>query len=146
MFMQGRGFEAIRICSFSFILSSLLALLLFPLSLLLFPLFYQLIAPQMHHALMLLSLFLLASESKLHKIASALLCFLFSGLLGIILFTYPVVTEPLFPSFAGLFAISGLVLSMFDKPKTPAQTDSSPRLLPLLPVIFIGTLLAGLSD
>jgi len=146
MLMQGRGMRAVAICSLAFIASTALAVLLLPLSLVLFPALYLVIAPITPLLLLALSLVLLASERKSRNVASAALCFTLAGALGLLLFNYPVVPEPLFPAFAGLFAVSGLVMGMARQRPLPPQRPAGSAPLSLLPIIAIGTLLAALAD
>ena len=57
----------------------------------------------------------------------ALIIFLISGVLGIIVFAIPV-NEPLFPLFSGLFGTSSLILSIKEKIKIPNQILTSPKI------------------
>ncbi len=146
MLMEGKGLRAVAVCSLAFIVSTALAFLLLPASLALFPALYALIAPITPQLLLVLSLVLLASERKPMKIAAALVCFALAGCLGLLLFNQPIVPDPLFPAFAGLFAISGLVMGMGQQKPLPPQRPSGSAPLSLLPVIATGTLLAALAD
>ncbi|MDO8340274.1 MAG: tripartite tricarboxylate transporter permease [Candidatus Burarchaeum sp.] len=146
MLMEGKGMRAVAVCSLAFIASTALAFLLLPVSLALFPALYAVIAPITPQILLALSIALLATERKPGKIAAATLCFLLAGFLGILLFTQPIVPDPLFPAFAGLFAISGLVMGMSQQKPLPPQRAAGSAPLSLLPVIAIGTLLAALAD
>ncbi|MFA6036049.1 MAG: tripartite tricarboxylate transporter permease [Candidatus Micrarchaeia archaeon] len=146
MLMEGKGMLALRICCFALVASTAFALLLLPLSFTIFPLAYSFVSPYVPYLLLAICLALLLSEKKAVKIAGALACFLLAGVLGLIVFTLPIVREPLFPSFAGLFAISGLALSMSSHEQVPVQNDSRSVPLSLLPVILIGVLLGGFAD
>jgi len=146
MLMQGKGMRAVAICSLAFLASTALAVFLLPVSFLVFPVIYAAIAPITPLLLLALSIALLASERKPAKIAAALICFALAGCLGLVLFNYPVLSEPLFPAFAGLFAISGLVMGMSQQMPLPPQRPAGSAPLSLLPVIAIGTLLAALAD
>jgi len=146
MLMEGKGMLALRICCLAFISSTALAILLLPISFALFPLAYAAVSPYVPYILAAICIALLLSERQMMKFAGALACFLLAGALGLIVFTLPIVREPLFPSFAGLFAISGLAISMSRNEKIPEQADNSGAPLSLLPVILVGVLLGGFAD
>jgi putative membrane protein len=146
MLMEGKGMLALRICCFAFVSSTVFAILLLPLSFAIFPLAYAAVSPYVPYLLLAICVALLLSEQNAAKIAGSIACFLLAGALGLIVFTLPIVREPLFPSFAGLFAISGLALSMSSNEKIPAQADNSGAPLSLLPVILVGVLLGGFAD
>ena len=146
MLMEGKGMLALRICCLAFLSSTLFAILLLPLSFMIFPLAYSLVQPATPYLLAGISAVLILTERRPAKMAAALFCFLLAGALGLIVFNLPLVREPLFPSFAGLFAISGIALSMAKHEQIPVQNDDMRAPLSLLPVIFLGVLLGGFAD
>jgi putative membrane protein len=147
MLMEGRGFEAMRICAISFLASTAFAFILLPVSIAVFPVAYAAIAPNTPILLAVVALALLITERAPHKIAKATICFSLAGVLGVVVLGSPLLHEPLFPSFAGLFAISGIAFSMAKNEKIPMQKQPvALQLSTFLPVIFIGTILGGLAD
>ena len=144
MLLQGRSAEAIRTCAFSLLLSTLLSLMLFPLSLVLFPLLFSFVEPLMLPFLLAASLFLLLTEKEVQKIAFASLIFLLSGTFGFFVLNSPV-KDPLFPAFTGLFAMSSLIASVRTKQELPEQKDR-PFNFDFLKFVAAGVVLGMLAD
>ncbi len=144
MLLQGRSAEAIRTCAFSLLLSTLLSLMLFPVSLSLFPLLFSFVEPLMLPFLLAASLFLLLTEKEIRRIAAGSLIFLLSGILGFFVLNSPV-QDPLFPAFTGLFAMSSLIASVRTRQELPEQKDG-PFKLDFLKFVAAGVVLGMLAD
>ena len=142
--LEGRGREALTVCVFSLAIAALTSALLLPIALIFVPAIYSFVGPHVAPILVVASVFLLASEKKAEKIAIAAFVFLLSGALGIASLR-GAINDPLFPSFCGLFAASGILLSFTSQQKLPEQKSGRTR-LDFLPYVAAGVLFGGLSD
>jgi len=146
LLLEGRGRLALNIAAFSALVAAVLASLAFPLALALYPLAYAAAKPIIFPLLALLSIALVASEGS-GKTPAAALVFLLSGALGLLVLETPLVKEPLFPSFAGMFACAGLLLSASHGGKMPEQkNDGEVDFLQLIPFATLGVALGLLAD
>ncbi|MFH1285601.1 MAG: tripartite tricarboxylate transporter permease [Candidatus Micrarchaeota archaeon] len=147
LLLEGKGFRAVNICVYAALIALILSLLLLPLSFSILPALYALVAPNMLLVLGVLSLFLLASEREPKKIALAALVFLLAGVLGALILDFPLVEEPLFPAFSGLFAVAGILVALGQGVKIPIQREESGRIgRGLLACVFAGVILGMLAD
>jgi len=144
MALEGRGTEALAICAFSVLIAAGASALLLPVSMWLLPTLYSLVEPNISAILVLASVYLVASEREPKKIAAAVFIFLLSGALGVVTLR-GAVNDPLFPSFCGLFAVSGILLSFTATRKIPEQKEGKTK-LDFLPYVLAGVLLGMLSD
>jgi putative membrane protein len=144
MLLSGRGLEAARVCAISLLISSVLAILLFPVSLWLLPILYSLVEPYMLPILAVACGVLLLTERKVKSIAMAAVVFILAGMLGLLTINSGI-NDPLFPAFAGLFAIPALLISSDGGSKTPEQEDAALK-IDFLPAIAIGVCLGMLAD
>lgn len=144
MALEGRGREALTICVLSLAVAAFASALLLPLALIFVPAVYSFIDPHVAPILVVASVFLLASEKKAGKIAIASFVFLLSGALGLASLR-GAINDPLFPSFCGLFAASGILLSFTSQKKLPEQKSEKTQ-LDFLPFVAAGVLFGGLSD
>lgn len=144
MALEGRGAEALVVCAFSSLLATAGALLMLPLSLAFLPIAYSAIEPYMAFVLILASLFLILSEAEAKKIAMAGFVFALSGMLGGATLV-SAIKEPLFPAFCGLFAASGILLSLSSASRLPEQKSEKTK-LDFLPYVALGTVFGMLSD
>lgn len=114
----GNGLMAVKLsCLGAFFGILLGTLLLFPV-LSLLPLIYTFIQKFMAFFLMGIIIFMTLHNTK--KIW-ALTVFFLAGFLGIAVFSISSLKDPLFPLLTGLFGISTLLLSLFDKNVVPQQ-------------------------
>lgn len=123
LLLEGRGYEAIRLTvigGFSALVISIIAVLFFGNY---FTFLYNLIRPYIAYPLIGVMLFMILSEKQIKKILYAGLIILLSGILGILVLNSSIVppNNALFPTFAGLFAISILITSITEKAKIPKQ-------------------------
>ncbi len=144
MLLSGRGLEAARVCATSLLVSSALAVLFFPASLWLMPILYSLVEPYMLPILAVACGVLLLTERKVKSVAMAAVVFILAGILGLLTINSGI-NDPLFPAFAGLFAIPALLISADGALKMPQQEDRQPK-LDFLHVIALGVLLGMLAD
>ena len=146
---EGKGFLALRTTAASSLLSLALSLLLLPLFLAASPFLFALLRPSTPFILIFASLFLLISERSPRKIAISSFTFLSSGILGFFALRSPLLSDPLLPSFTGLFALPAILLALKANEEIPQQKTSLHQPLPLadiLPCAAIGALLGSLAD
>ena len=128
LLLEGRGYEAIRLTvigGFGALIISIITVLFFGNY---FALLYNIIRPYIAYPLIAVILFMIFSEKQIKKILYAGLIILLSGVLGILVLNSSIIPQQnaLFPTFAGLFAISTLITSITEKAKIPKQeTDTT---------------------
>ena len=135
---EGKGFLALRVMAASSMLS-----------LAFFPQLFLLLQPFTPFILLFASLFLLLSERSPRSIALASFIFLSSGVLGLIALRSPLLSDPLLPSFTGLFALPAILLALKSNEEVPQQKEPRSQPIPfqeILPCIILGTLLGGIAD
>jgi putative membrane protein len=74
--------------------------------------------------LLILTTWLILSETSLKKIYWAMLIFIFAGVLGLLTLNTSIVKDPLFPLLSGFFGLSILLFSMGEKSHVPDQKIS----------------------
>ncbi len=127
LLLQGRGYEAIHLT----VVGGIAALLLSIIVILFFgnhlTSLYHFTRPYVQYTLIAVVLFMVFSEKHFKKILSAGLIIFLSGLLGVLVLNSSIVSQQnvLFPTFAGLFAISTLLTSIAEKSKIPKQQVDS---------------------
>ncbi|HIE41111.1 MAG TPA: hypothetical protein EYP80_00440 [Candidatus Aenigmarchaeota archaeon] len=118
-FLQGKAYEAIYLTVYGGLFASFLILASSPLFIILIPKFYFYLKPFIS-ILLILTIFHLFYIQKENKF-SAFLVFIFSSLLGLIVFKLPLATTSiLFPTLAGLFGLSSLYFAS-SKSEVPEQ-------------------------
>lgn len=137
--LQGRAFTALRAMLHSVFFGAAFAVAFLPLWLVAAPLALPLAQQFSGYALLVLLALFYLSESKP---LTAMLVFLLSGALGFLVFSTPLLAEPLFPLLSGLFAVPALLYSMGSE--WPALREGEAFELPLL-LVFLGALLGSLS-
>ena len=146
MLKEGRGLQAINISAFSALVAMILSLALLPLFFILIPFLYATIKPVMAPALTLICIGLLLQERELDKISKASFIFALSGIFGLLLLSSPILQEPLFTAFVGLFALSNLITTAKDT-EIPKQDQPKPvAMMQLLPIVLVGVLLGSVAD
>lgn len=123
LLLEGRGYEAIRLTvigGFGALVISIITVLFLGNY---FTLLYNIIRPYIAYPLIAVVLFMIFSEKQIKKILYAVLVILLSGILGVLVLNSSIVASQnaLFPTFAGLFAISILITSITEKAKIPKQ-------------------------
>ncbi len=131
LLFEGRGYEAIKLT----VIGGFIALLTSALIVLFlgsyFAKIYEFSRPYITYALMLIILFMVFSE-KGNKKVFAFSIILLSGIFGLIVLNSSLVPQQnsLFPTFAGLFALSTLITSIAEKSNMPKQEIDSKLNLP----------------
>lgn len=107
--LQGKAFKALRATLYSAFYALLAAVLLAPVAFVAVPLLFNSVRPLTGYLLLsLVALFYFRQEARLR----GLLVFVLSGALGFLVFSIPLVAEPLFPLLTGLFAVPSLLYSV----------------------------------
>jgi putative membrane protein len=141
LLLQGRGFEAIKLCitgCFGGVLFSTLSLPLFVFAV---PTLYNFIRPNVHWILIAVVSYMILSEKGRDKIYS-LFVFILSGVLGLLVLNN-LSDSMLFPLLSGLFGLPMLLLSIFEKTKLPENFNFEEEKIErksLLSCIGIGSL------
>lgn len=143
---EGRGLAAIRLCVKTAITALILAPLFLSISYFLIPTTYFVVRPYIAPLLILACAFFVFTEQKRgHAIAILLL----SGIFGFVVLNSPLLKEPLFTPFIGLFAISNLLLATKKETRQciPEQNKSIKLPLPqLFGIVTVGSLLGIFAD
>ncbi len=129
---NGKGYEAIMLTSYGCLASVfILILIFFPLAMLI-PKIYHLINKAIPYLLIIVSLFLIASEKNKF---GALFAFVLTGILGLItLNIFNDSDKVLLPLLSGLFGSSMLLISIRNKIKIPKQKMTKPKIKFLKPL------------
>lgn len=117
LLLQGRGYEAIKLCVTGCFGGILFSILILPLFALLIPSMYSFLRPNVQWLLIFVVVYMLLSEHGKNKIYS-LIIFIVSGILGLIVLNN-LSDSMLFPLLTGLFGLPMLLLSIFEKSKLP---------------------------
>ena len=129
---NGKGYEAVMLTSYGCLASVfILILIFFPLAMLI-PKIYHLINKAIPYLLIIVSLFLIASEKNKF---GALFAFVLTGILGLItLNIFNDSDKVLLPLLSGLFGSSMLLISIRNKIKIPKQKMTKPKIKFLKPL------------
>lgn len=129
MLLEGRGVEAIYLTLVGGVGAVFLCMVLFPIFLILIPFLYQGIHSYIHWVLIAITIVMLLTEGSVRGGACALMVFLLSGALGLILLNSYLLPSNflLFPVFTGLFGISTLAISLNRKAVIPEQRMDIPK-------------------
>ncbi|MBD3362069.1 hypothetical protein GF358_04760 [Candidatus Woesearchaeota archaeon] len=118
LLFEGKGWDAVRLTVIGSLLCLIFAIILMPLFAFIFPLIYSFLKPILGWILVLIVLIMLIKDSEKKW---ALLVFVFSGILGLIVLNSEI-TQPLFPMLSGMFGVSALLLSLSNSVEIPLQT------------------------
>lgn len=116
--LRGKGYTAVKLTIIGSLFGLLTAICLFPLLVPVVGFLYPLLQPFIGYMLMVVAVFMIVRDRKWYW---ALLIFLGSGLLGLIVFNLPYLNNPLFPLLSGLFGISTLLVSLNENEVIPKQ-------------------------
>jgi len=140
LFLEGKGFFALKILIHSMFFAMVFSILSLPLVFLSLPFAFSLVKPVAGFALALIVLLSLASKERLFE---TVLVFSASGLVGLVVLTKPLVAEPLFPLLSGLFGIPALFFA-FNASLPKAQAEAGAVKIGLK-TVFAGVLLGAFS-
>ncbi len=124
LLLQGKGLEALFLTIIGGVGVTILFVLLIPLLILFLPAFYNTIKPYILWILIAIVSIMIITEEKLKRIW-ALIVFLLSGILGLIVFNSATISPifVFFPLFTGLFGISTLIISLRGSSIIPPQEE-----------------------
>lgn len=114
LFLEGKALEAVNLTAIGSLFGLVFALLLLIPALFIIPVAYFGLRDNIAYVLIAIAAILILRERKFIKIISALLIFLMSGYLGILIFDQKLLssTQILFPVFVGLFGLSNIAASI----------------------------------
>ncbi len=148
LLLEGRGFEAVKLCVIGSLGGILFAILTLPIFVFFIPSLYEIIRPHVHWLLIAVIGYLILEEKGKNKIL-ALGVFILSGVLGLIVLNN-FGDFALFPLLTGLFGMPMILISIFQKTKLPDKFTFNEEKIErknLLSCIGIGSLagiIAGL--
>ncbi len=122
LLLKGLGHNAVLCTVIGALGSVLLGVLFFPLFIFSMSWLQPFLTKSIGVILITIVLFMIWREKK--RQLYALLAFLLSGLLGLLVFNISSLKQPLFPLLSGLFGISLLILSLSEKTTIPAQNTN----------------------
>ena len=132
--LQGKGYEAVFLTIIGSLCSLLISILAIPIFFISVETFYPLIIPFIGYSLIILSVYLIVSETK--SILWAAIIFILSGVFGIAVFNLNI-ENPLFPMLSGMFGTSMLFLSYNQKVILPKQIISTPEVGPRIGIFSL---------
>ena len=149
LLLKGKGFEAIKLATIGSLLCLLLTILIIPFLIPVLPFVYSFLLPFMGWILLGVCVFMILKEEGFQGKIAGLFVFLLSGVLGlIVLVGLPSLNQPLFPMLSGLFGISTLLASLFNRVIVPEQKISESIVLDkknLIKVLGVGTFSGSLT-
>lgn len=122
MLLKGQGYAAVKLTTIGCFFGLLISLAIAPFFIVTAPMFYPYLAKFMAFILIGISVLLILQEKRKFW---ALFIFLLSGILGFAVLNFPVLKQPLFPLFSGLFGASLLGSSFMQNVKIPKQKIQS---------------------
>ena len=122
--LKGRGYEAVFLTVVGSLLSLFITIALIPILIFTVNKIYPILRDYIGYILLISVLFLILKER--HSRIWAFITFLISGVLGLAVFNFSLLKDPLFPMLSGLFGISILLISLKDNTKIPKQKITTP--------------------
>ena len=121
--LRGEGHSAVIYTIIGSFGSLILSLILFPIFIVAMIYLQPFIGTSIGYILIAIMIYMIAREKKW---LAALVAFLLSGCLGLIVFSIPTLRQPLLPLLSGLFGISLLLTSLAQKSTIPKQKTEVP--------------------
>ena len=121
LLLEGRGYEAVKLTVIGSLLSLIMVVLSIPVLIPLVPFIYEFIQPYIGWILVAVVVYMVLKEMGLLKKLWGTFVFMYSGLLGMIVFSIPNLKQPLFPMLSGLFGVSTLLMSLTSNTEIPEQ-------------------------
>ncbi|MEM4263306.1 MAG: tripartite tricarboxylate transporter permease [Candidatus Woesearchaeota archaeon] len=119
LLLEGLGWDAVRLTVIGSLLCLMPCVVFIPFFILAFPFLFEHLKSYIGYLLVvLLGFIILKDKSKLW----AIFVFIFSGFLGLIVLNSDI-NQPLFSMLSGMFGISALLLSLFNKDSVPVQMN-----------------------
>ena len=148
LLLKGMGYEAIKLATIGSLLCLCFTIIIIPFLIPIVPLVYSFIQPHIGGILIVVVLFMILKEIGLDKKFWAIVIFFLSGILGLIVLSIPNLKQPLFPMLSGLFGISILIVSLFQKVEIPEQRITEMIKMngkDILKVVGVGTFSGSLT-
>lgn len=121
MLMEGKGFEAVKLTVIGSLISLIIVVALIPFMIPVVGVVYPFISPHIGWILLFVVSFMILKEKKFDRIFWGLFIFIISGILGLVVFSIPNFSQPLFPLLSGMFGVSTLLVSLNSESKIPEQ-------------------------
>lgn len=121
LLLNGMGHEAVKLTVIGSLLCIIISALLFPLFLLVFPVIYSMIKNLIGWILLFVVVYMILKDRKWNSIFWNAVIFLMAGCLGMMVVSIESLRQPLFPMLSGLFGLSTLLFSLFNKVVLPKQ-------------------------
>jgi putative membrane protein len=148
LLLKGMGYEAIKLATIGSLLCLCFTIFIIPFLIPIVPLIYSVIQPFIGWILIFVVVFMTLKEKGLDKKFWVVVVFFLSGILGLIVLEMPNLEQPLFPMLSGLFGISILVNSLFQKVEIPKQRITEMIKMngkDILKVVGVGTFSGSLT-
>jgi len=131
LLLEGRGHEAIKLTILGGIGSLLVSLIFIALLANSFQYLYEVTRPYVQYLIFGVMIFMFITEKNLKKMLSSILILSMTGIFGILVLNSYLVPaqEVLFPSLTGLFGLSTLIVSIFERSSIPKQKEDSRMLI-----------------
>lgn len=148
LLMEGRGYEAIKLCVVGSLGGVIFSVLTLPLFVFIIPSLYEVIRPHVHWLLVAVIGYMILSEKGKNKFLG-LFVFLLSGFLGLIVLNN-FADSALFPLLTGLFGLPMLLMSIFQKTSLPEKFSydeeklEKKNILSCISIGSLGGIVAGL--
>lgn len=145
MLLEGKAHEAVVLTIMGSFFGLVMTILFFPAILKSMKFLYPLTKDYIGIALVAVVCFLILREPTLHKKCWSFILFFTSGILGMLVLNVPTLKQPLFHLLSGLFGLSLLVMSIWEKSIIPQQISVREIIISKLILIksTIGAVLAG---
>ena len=124
LLLAGQGYEAVKLTVIGSFLCLIATIVFIPILIPITPKIFAFVEPIMGWILLVTSIYMILHEHSMQKKLWALCVYLMAGILGIIVLTMPNLEQPLLPMLSGLFGISSLVISLYNKVNIPEQKIS----------------------
>jgi putative membrane protein len=148
LLLEGRGYEAIKLCVIGSLGGVLFSVLTLPLFVFFIPSLYEIIRPHVHWLLIAVMGYMILSEKGKNKFLG-LFVFILAGILGLIVLNN-YADSALFPLLTGLFGLPMLLIAIFQKTKLPNKFNydeekiERKKLLSCISIGSLGGIIAGL--
>jgi len=122
LLLEGRGYEALKLCLSGAIFSTVFSLILVFILSPFFKDFYYALRPYVFYLIFFVSIFMILSEKQPKKILFSLLIFLLAGFVGVVTLNSSLSSSNiLFPMLSGFFGLSTLIISLKEESFLPKQ-------------------------
>jgi putative membrane protein len=145
LLLEGRGYEAIKLTVIGGIGSLIFSLILITFFSPYFSSFYKLTRPYIHFGIIAVVAFMIFSERRPRKIASAAFIIFLSGIFGLLVLNSQILPQQqiLLPVLTGMFGLSTLIISFSEVSHLPEQKEDFSlkiSIKEILKSIFLGSI------